>query len=86
MSGFDDQLEQAALDLDQLLEQKGVEIQTQLDQILIQKENFDFETWPDIQSTLENITSFVNDIEAEFNTKIIIIEEQRQFSKKNNES
>ena len=67
------------MDLDQLLEQKGVEIQTQLDQILIQKENFDFETWPDIQSTLENITSFVDEIEAEFNTKINIIEEQRQF-------
>ena len=61
-----------------MLDQKGLEIQQKLDELLIKKENFEFDTWPDIHSTLENITSFVESIENEFSEKIENIEANRK--------
>ena len=78
VTGFDEQLENAASDLEDMLDQKGLEIQQKLDELLIKKENFEFDTWPDIHSTLENITSFVESIENEFSEKIENIEANRK--------
>ena len=61
-----------------MLDQKGLEIQQKLDELLIKKENFEFDTWPDIHSTLENITTFVESIENEFSEKIENIEANRK--------